>query len=301
MKDPVAFLGAIFFNLILIGIVEFFYNIQCRANEEAREKNNDANEYVFGGLLLVIATLLFFSVGLWEMAYSFKTGLIFEFMVMLALLVINGILSLWLKSAPPITAGVISLIACLVLSVLVYFYSKDTVKEYLATWQLQSSTQGKLETKLSELTDLSDKLKTKKEEALKLKADYRQEISSLEQEIRQEVKANNLKSFTEANHNTRINYDLALIQKQKAYITKVEELEQRLNNGVLEMEFLQRSTEADLKMVKTFNEKEITELTGKINTVIEKYLPDAGALVVNIDNAKLEKPQKIWEEIVKKK
>lgn len=156
---------------------------------------------------------------------------------------------------------------------------------------------SKLCDKLEDLVGLRQKLSAKKEEINKLIKEYSASIKQLEDEIRTEKRNKRINSYDQAKNNQRISYDLALIQRKGAYISKLEEILPKLDNGANELEFLQRQTEDDIKMEKVLGEKEIEKLAEKIEKTIAKYLPEAGELAISVDENKLESPRKIWERI----
>jgi hypothetical protein len=156
---------------------------------------------------------------------------------------------------------------------------------------------SKLCDKLEELVELRQKLAVKKDEINKLIKEYSASIKLLEDEIRTEKRNKRINSYAEAKDNQRISYDLALIQRKTAYITKLEEVLPKLDSGGNELEFLQRQTEDDIQMEKVLGEKEIEKLAEKIEETIAKYLPEAGELAISVDESKMQSPQQIWERI----
>ena len=177
-------------------------------------------------------------------------------------------------------------------------------KPHVKTSGTQSALEIKVECKGSKLCDkledlvgLRQKLAVKKEEINKLIGEYSASIKQLEGEIRTEKRNKRINSYAQAKDNQRISYDLALIQRKTAYISKLDEVLPKLDSGSNELEFLQRQTEDDIKMEKVLGEKEIEKLAEKIEETIAKYLPDAGELAISVDESKMESPQQIWERI----
>ncbi|MCX6744634.1 MAG: hypothetical protein NTX82_03880 [Candidatus Parcubacteria bacterium] len=156
---------------------------------------------------------------------------------------------------------------------------------------------SKLCDKLEELTELRLKLSAKKEEINKLIKEYSASIKQLEIEIRTEQRSKRINSYAQAKDNQRISYDLALIQRKTAYISKLEEISPKLDNGANELEFLQRQTEDDIKMEQVLGDKEIEKLAAKIEATIAKYLPDAGELAIEIDKDSIPSAESIWQKI----
>ncbi|MCX6744637.1 MAG: hypothetical protein NTX82_03895 [Candidatus Parcubacteria bacterium] len=156
---------------------------------------------------------------------------------------------------------------------------------------------SKLCDKIEELVELRQTLTAKKSEINKLIKEYSASIKQLETEIRTEKRSKRINSYAQAKDNQRISYDLALIQRKGAYISKLEEILPKLDNGANELEFLQRQTEDDIKMEQVLGDKEIEKLANQIEQTIAKYLPEAGELAISVDESKMESPQQIWQRI----
>jgi IS1 family transposase len=193
-----------------------------------------------------------------------------------------------------IIASMFFLIIGAALPIFLGFSKCDTGKK-IVKWKY--GQEAKIEKKVKELNDLYATLSQKQKEVAGLQADYQRSIKELEKEIRSDQKKYHISTYEQASQNSRISYDLALIQRKEAYITKLDEVAQRLQTGTLELEFLRRQSEDDLKMVKVMDKEEIDKLAGQINTVIEKYLPEAGNLAIEIDENSLESPEQIWQRI----
>ncbi len=174
-------------------------------------------------------------------------------------------------------------------------FSKCDTGKKVVKWKF--GQEAKIEKKVKELNDLYFTLSQKQKEIVNLRADYGRSIKELEKEIRQDKKKYKVSTYAQASQNSRISYDLSLIQRKQAYITKLDEVTERLQSGTLELEFLRRQSEDDLKMIKVMDQEQIDQLASQINTVIEKYLPESGKLVIEVDENSLESPENIWERI----
>ncbi|MCX6744623.1 MAG: hypothetical protein NTX82_03825 [Candidatus Parcubacteria bacterium] len=155
----------------------------------------------------------------------------------------------------------------------------------------------RLERKVNELSDLRQRLQGKKQEVAQLQLKYQGEIDSLVKEIKDEQRINNVQSYSHAQQLPKITYDLSLIQSKKVYIAKLQETGTKLQYGTNELEFLERRAIDDLRMVKTFNRKEVESLVADINNVIAKYLPEAGELAIEVDPNSMQSPEQIWDQI----
>ncbi len=188
------------------------------------------------------------------------------------------------------------LIVGFVLPVFLGFNNCDTGRKIIK-WKFGHKAQ--LEKQVEELNELSNNLRKKKNEINGLRIEYRQDIIFLKNEIRSEKRKHKIKTYQQAKNNSHISYDLALIQRKIAYINKLDEVFLHIQLGVLELEYLQRRAEDDLKMVKVMDEQGIKKLSNDINVGIEKYSPEADKLVIEIDDKSLQSQKKIWREIIK--
>ena len=164
-----------------------------------------------------------------------------------------------------------------------------------------NSNTGQLEAKIKDLSNLREDLIAKKEQGLKLQSEYQEGIQKLKVEIRAEQKANEIMTFDQAQKQPRISFDLQLIQRKQAYIAKLQEIDTKLQQSTYELEFLERQAIDDLKLAQTLNNDEVEKMVGDINSILAKYLPEAGELKVVIDPNTMQTPEQIWESINQKK
>ncbi|MCX6744624.1 MAG: hypothetical protein NTX82_03830 [Candidatus Parcubacteria bacterium] len=158
-------------------------------------------------------------------------------------------------------------------------------------------SQIKIEGKIKDLSSLRQKLTAKRQEILQLKEGYQNDINSLSVEIRTEQRANNIQTYDQAQQYSRISYDLSLICRKKAYISKLVETEKSLQQGANELEFLEREAIDDQKLLSTLNNQELENLVAEINAVIAKYLPEAGELAIEVDPKSMQTPEQIWNQV----
>ncbi|MCX6744625.1 MAG: hypothetical protein NTX82_03835 [Candidatus Parcubacteria bacterium] len=154
-----------------------------------------------------------------------------------------------------------------------------------------------LENKIEELNNLQQKLAAKQLEIQNLQSEYSNEIEGLVDEIRELQQSGNFRTFSQAKEHPGIFYNLSLIQRKQAYIAKLQETSVRLKYGIYELKYLERAACDDLKMVKTLDNEVVETLIKNINTVIDKYLPDAGKLAIEVDPNSMQTPEQIWQQI----
>jgi len=178
-----------------------------------------------------------------------------------------------------------------------YSVARQELKSNLNNVVHFNSQEVKLEKKVQELSDLSQQLSKKQAEVKNLIGIYQNDIKDLTLEIKSEQKRNNIRTFSQAQQHPRISYDLSLIQRKQAYIDKLQETEIKLQNGTYELEFLKRQAVDDLRIVKTLGSEEVENLVKDISKVIEKYMPEAGELAIEVDPRSMQTPEQIWREI----
>jgi hypothetical protein len=162
-----------------------------------------------------------------------------------------------------------------------------------------SPAEKKIMQKITDLRDLQNKLLEKEQNINSLSADYTSEIERLKQEIRNEQGAQSIRTYAQAEQNPRIKFDLSLIQRKTAYIDKLNEIKDRLRSGYFEAEYLERQSTDDARMIGLLDSKEAEKLTAKLSTVIAKYEPESGKLIIEDKDLKLRPIEQIWNEISK--
>ncbi|MCX6744636.1 MAG: hypothetical protein NTX82_03890 [Candidatus Parcubacteria bacterium] len=144
---------------------------------------------------------------------------------------------------------------------------------------------------------MQEKISSKKKELVALRSEYQGSIQKLESEIRTEKRKKGIKSYHQASSNSRISYDLALIQRKEAYIAKLDEVTPKLEEGTNELEFLRRQAEDDLKMETALGSEQLEELTEDIDNAIKKYLPQSEEFAIEVDKDSLPSVESIWQRI----
>lgn len=156
----------------------------------------------------------------------------------------------------------------------------------------------KLEKRINELGELNSKLTNKKSEINNLREKFTGEIKDYKQEINLARQSDNVQSFEGTLSNYRIKNNLVLIQHRLAYMVKLEQIESGLMRGTEEVFFLKRKFEGDLDVIKVLDEKELANLVVQIDLVLEKYLPYADKLVIDMEGIDVKSSKQIWEDIL---
>lgn len=163
---------------------------------------------------------------------------------------------------------------------------------YLTWCNVDSAS--RIEKKIEQMSELRQKLLEKNRQIIRTVEEYKTDINSLKEEIQSEKEKYSINTFRQANGNQRIVYDLSLIQRKIAYINKLVEINKRVIQGIEELEFLERQSADDLKIVRVIKGEEIKSIIEGIDIVIEKYSPDAKQLQIEINEKNLPSQEQIW-------
>lgn len=157
----------------------------------------------------------------------------------------------------------------------------------------------KLKNKINSLVGLRARLFAKIRDLSATRDSYKTQIAMLKSEIQEERRKNSVNSYQQAINNKRIGSNLSLIQRQLAYIDKIDELGYQLNMGTEELLYLEREARADLKITAVLDNKD--ELTQKIDQAIKSYEPYAGKFAFDKSQLRITSTEQIWNEIISKK
>ena len=190
------------------------------------------------------------------------------------------------------------LLVSLIISLPIWFYSPYAPDDIKLLIKADYRRISKIQTKINELADLAKKLDKKYKEINSLISDYQKGINTLKQEIRIEKEKNKILNLAKAQKNPLIARNLSLIQRKQAYINKLVKTAGQLKIAILDIQFLQRQVEDDLKIVKVLKSEDAKKILKQINQVMEKYLPQAGEMpVIKIDEKTLPSLEQIWQDI----
>lgn len=176
-------------------------------------------------------------------------------------------------------------------------YQAHATKQQYQMLEIRALTPTqKIQEKIRSLAALNSKLEQKKSEVASARAEYGRDIQRLKKEIKYEAgKSGGITSYAEAVRNKRINSDLMLIQRQLAYVDKLNELEFQLNLGTEELLYLEREAQTDLVMAKVLDKED--ELVKKIADAIKNYEPYTEKFVIEKGQLNLRPPEQIWRDI----
>lgn len=160
----------------------------------------------------------------------------------------------------------------------------------------------KLNKRINDISSLRSSLIQKNRDIVELIRKFKREIQEHETAVVDEKQIKNIKSYAEAANNSRITTSLRLISKKKAYVENLSETSIRIEDGVVELDYLEKDAKADLDVVATLGDEEAKRIMSDIHLTVEKYLPEAGKPILEeLDEADLESTENIWNDIVKRK
>jgi ankyrin repeat protein len=156
------------------------------------------------------------------------------------------------------------------------------IKKLLLNYE--KNQEYKLDLKLKELRQLSEKLEKK---SLKIKdalKTFTGEISDLENEIKNEKKQKRIVTYEKARENKLIYSNLTLIQQKRLYIETLKREDSITNNRMIEVTYYTKKTQDEQKLYKTLGNKEATDLFSQLNQVIYENSPRSEEIVTDVNN-----------------
>jgi hypothetical protein len=120
-------------------------------------------------------------------------------------------------------------------------------------------------------------------------------------EIYQITKKNQAATITQAEQFPRVRYNIELLRALMAYILNLDQKICYYQTGRDKLDYLQRLIDDDLKMISTLNDLKIDALTTQISLVINRYLPDAHVIQIDMNQIGPSSNQAVWDSIAKQK
>jgi hypothetical protein len=157
-----------------------------------------------------------------------------------------------------------------------------------------------LSRKISEMSSLQRNVGNQVDIAVQTREQLQKQIDELVYEINQEMVSRQIKTYPAAKKNSRIKYNLRLIQQLHAYIERLKQREKYFRIGNQTLEHLQQQVSDDLQLIRTLNDMEIDKLIYEINVALDEYIPETQKPVFAIDDIQRKAPEIIWNEIFKR-
>jgi hypothetical protein len=152
-------------------------------------------------------------------------------------------------------------------------------------------------TKLREAVALRESILMKRREIQGLKDHYRKGIEKLENDILVEVLDCNLKDYEKAIKNKRVELRLQTIQRRQAYIDKLDDPMEWLEQGSEELLYLKRKAAFDLQLITIAGGIDMKMHMRHINAAIQKYQLTADNLAITPDATQMQPLGKIWSRL----
>lgn len=155
-----------------------------------------------------------------------------------------------------------------------------------------------LEQKIVEISSLQVKIIDKIDQASEKREQLKLQMQELLKEIRTEQEHFKIQSFQAAVRNSRINYNLQLIQQLQAYIAKLNQRITYFEAGNEILKFFLQQAKDDLEMIKALKDMEVDNLIDHIDMALDEYIPETKKQTINAANIRLHPPEKIWNDLI---
>ena len=157
-----------------------------------------------------------------------------------------------------------------------------------------------LKLKMTEINSLQQSLTGKIAFAMEKKGQLEQKNQELKSEVRDQKEQYEIETYQNAIMNSRIDYNLRLIQLLLGYIARLDNKIVYFKTGHATLNFFYQQAEDDLLMIKTLNDLEIDKLIAQINDALDEYIPQTSKPMFDVNDVPLKDTELIWNEIVKK-
>jgi len=154
-----------------------------------------------------------------------------------------------------------------------------------------------LNRKIAEISSLQHRLSGKIAQVMEKRQQLKQKMERFINEIKQEKERLQIESYQKAIRNSRIDYNLKLIQLLRKYITGLNKKIVYFRNGHETLDFFSQQVQDDLLMIKTLNDLETDKLIAQINSVLDEYIPEIDKPMFDVEGISLEDTEKIWNEL----
>ncbi|GEM_PF-5293736 len=154
-----------------------------------------------------------------------------------------------------------------------------------------------LQQKIADLQLLDSELERQVSQAAALKSKLVERKHALEQELVDLNQLLKLRSFRDASQRPRFKYDLKLIAMLNAYIDALVKKIDFYQIGRDKVAFLLQLAEDDIRMLSALSDLRIEALTTQISLLINRYLPEAHAIVIEADDLRPCSPRTVWKKL----
>jgi hypothetical protein len=159
---------------------------------------------------------------------------------------------------------------------------------------------AKYRSKLHEADRLRESILIKRQEIQRLQIEYAEGIEKLENDILVEILDYNLSNYNQVLENKRVELGLQSIQRRQAYIQKLDDPIEWLEQGSEELLYLKRKAACDLQLIEVAGNIDMNNHMRHINAAIQKYRLTADNLAIDPNTVEMESAGKIWQRLYQK-
>jgi hypothetical protein len=163
-----------------------------------------------------------------------------------------------------------------------------------------SSKTAALEKKVIQISALRVKIIDKIDQGIEMRIFLQKRLNELQDEIKVEQNRFGINGSQTPLENLRINYNLKLIQHLRAYIDQLDERIAYFQTGNERLKFYLRQIKDDIAIINTLKDLEIENLIGRIDTVLDEFIPETQKKIFDALDIRLMPTEQIWSEIITK-
>lgn len=156
-----------------------------------------------------------------------------------------------------------------------------------------------LRQKMTEILSMRGRITEKRAQAIEIHEHLKGQLAEIKDEIKSEQKRLKTGSFQKAISFPRIDYNLKLVQRLRAYISMLSDKIVYFQIGNDMLEFLYEHADDDLRIVQILNDMKVEKLMARIDQVLQEYLTATNNDPVDVQNVVPGKSEKTWNEIMK--
>lgn len=145
---------------------------------------------------------------------------------------------------------------------------------------------------------MQDKISKKQTQANKMRERLTENMLTLKEETTSEQRRIETASYQETIKSPRILYNLKLIQRLQAYVTKLDDILAEYEIWKAKLDYLYQKADDDLKIFETLNHMKVERLIEEIDRMIREYASANEAYLFNAKDIILKRPTKIWDEVI---
>ena len=155
-----------------------------------------------------------------------------------------------------------------------------------------------LRQKQNDIESLRNSLFVKISLTMEKRDQLKQKIEELKKEINNEKQQQQVDSYQKARYNSRIDFNLKLIQLLSGYVDGLDKKIVYFQNGNETLDYFSKQVQDDLLMMKTLKDLEIDKLITQINSVLNEYVSATSKPMFEVNGIRSQDIEKIWDDII---